>query len=58
HKSIIIGKQGTMLGKIGSEARMDIERMLDTKVMLQLWVKVREDWRNRQIDLRALGYEE
>ncbi|MEG1606236.1 MAG: GTPase Era [Clostridia bacterium] len=58
HKSIIIGKQGAMLGKIGSEARMDIERMLDTKVMLQLWVKVREDWRNRQIDLRALGYEE
>lgn len=58
HKSIIIGKQGAMLQKIGSEARGDIERLLGTKVMLKLWVKVREDWRNRAGDLRALGYEE
>ena len=58
HKSIIIGKQGTMLRKIGSEARVDIERLLGTKVLLKLWVKVREDWRNRMGDLRALGYEE
>lgn len=58
HKSIIIGKQGAMLGKIGSQARMDIERLLDTKVMLQLWVKVREGWRDRASDLRALGYED
>jgi GTP-binding protein Era len=58
HKSIIIGKQGAMLQKIGSEARADIERLLGTKVMLKLWVKVREDWRNRTGDLRALGYEE
>ena len=58
HKSIIIGKQGAMLQKIGSEARVDIERLLGTKVMLKLWVKVREDWRNRAGDLRALGYEE
>ena len=58
HKSIIIGKQGAMLQKIGSEARLDIERLLDTKVMLKLWVKVREDWRNRQSDLKTLGYEE
>ena len=58
HKSIIIGKQGAMLQKIGSEARADIERLLGTKVMLKLWVKVREDWRNRAGDLRALGYEE
>ena len=58
HKSIIIGKQGAMLGRIGSEARADIEKLLDTKVMLKLWVKVREDWRNRAGDLRALGYEE
>lgn len=58
HKSIIIGKQGAMLGKIGAQARMDIERMLGEKVALKLWVKVREDWRNRALDLRALGYEE
>jgi len=58
HKSIIIGKKGSMLGKIGSEARVDIERMMGTKVMLKLWVKVREDWRNRESDLRATGYEE
>ena len=58
HKSIIIGKQGAMLGLIGREARMDIERMMDTRIMLKLWVKVREDWRNRAGDLRALGYEE
>ena len=58
HKSIIIGKQGAMLGKIGSEARRDIERLLNTHVSLKLWVKVREDWRNRAGDLRALGYED
>ena len=58
HKSIIIGRQGAMLQKIGSEARADIERLLGTKVMLKLWVKVREDWRNRAGDLRALGYED
>lgn len=58
HKSIIIGKQGSMLQKIGSQARVDIERLLGGKVMLRLWVKVREDWRNRSGDLRTLGYEE
>ena len=58
HKSIIIGKQGAMLGKIGREARVDIERLLGTKVMLKLWVKVRVDWRNRAGDLRTLGYED
>ena len=58
HKSIIIGKRGAMLGKIGSEARADIERLLATQVLLKLWVKVREDWRNRAGDLRALGYED
>ena len=56
HKSIIIGKQGGMLGLIGREARVDIERMMDTRVMLKLWVKVREDWRNRAGDLANLGY--
>ncbi len=58
HKSIIIGKQGAMLKLIGSQARTDIERLLGTKVMLRLWVKVREDWRNRASDLRTLGYED
>lgn len=58
HKSIIIGKQGVMLGRIGSQARVDIERLLGTKVMLKLWVKVRLDWRNRAGDLRTLGYED
>ena len=57
HKSIIIGKNGEMLKKIGSQARTDIERLLGTKVMLKLWVKVREGWRNREGDLRSLGYE-
>ncbi|MCI6290210.1 MAG: GTPase Era [Clostridiales bacterium] len=57
HKGIIIGKQGAMLRTIGAEARRDIEGLLGTKVSLQLWVKVREDWRNRMDDLRTLGYE-
>ena len=57
HKGIIIGKQGAMLRTIGAEARRDIEGLLGTKVNLQLWVKVREDWLNRMDDLRTLGYE-
>lgn len=56
HKRIVIGKQGTMLQRIGTEARVDIEKLLGTKVSLKLWVKVREDWRNRMDDLRTLGY--
>ena len=58
HKGIIIGKQGAMLRTIGAESRRDIESLLGTKVNLQLWVKVREDWRNRMDDLRTLGYED
>ena len=58
HKSIRIGKQGAMLKKIGSEARTDIEGLLGSRVMLRLWVKVREDWRNRMGDLRMLGYDQ
>ena len=58
HKGVIIGRQGAMLKKIGSEARADIERLLGCKVMLRLWVKVREDWRNRTGDLKTLGYGE
>ena len=57
HKRIIIGRQGTMLGRIGRQAREDIEKLLGTHVSLKLWVKIREDWRNRNDDLRTLGYE-
>ncbi|MDD3213456.1 MAG: GTPase Era [Eubacteriales bacterium] len=56
HKGIIIGKQGAMLRRIGEEARADIEALLSTHVNLKLWVKIREDWRNRVGDLRTLGY--
>ncbi len=58
HKAIIIGRQGAMLRTIGSQAREDIEKLMGTRVLLKLWVKVREDWRNRESDLRATGYEE
>ncbi|MBR6029443.1 MAG: GTPase Era [Clostridia bacterium] len=57
HKGIIIGKGGAMLRTIGTEAREDIERLMCTHVDLQLWVKVRPDWRNRPEDLRNLGYD-
>ena len=57
HKGIIIGKQGTMLKRIGQAARQDMEWMLGNKVNLQLWVKVKEDWRNSVGMLRELGYE-
>ncbi|NLV59479.1 MAG: GTPase Era [Clostridiales bacterium] len=57
HKGIIIGKQGSMLRRIGQEARQDIEALLGMRVNLQLWVKVREDWRNRRQDLQTLGYD-
>ena len=57
HKGIIIGKHGTMLQTIGSEARADIEKLLDTHVNLKLWVKIRPDWRNNVSDLKNLGYE-
>ncbi len=56
HKGIIIGKGGAMLKKIGSLARIDIEKMVECKVYLQLWVKVREDWRDNDLVLNELGY--
>lgn len=56
HKGIIIGKQGSMLKKIGSEARMEIENLLDQKVNLQLWVKVKKDWRDSDFLLKNYGY--
>ncbi|MFR3785702.1 GTPase Era [Agathobaculum desmolans] len=58
HKGIIIGKQGKMLREIGQQARGDIERMLDARVFLELWVKVKEGWRNNQYQMRNFGYEE
>lgn len=58
HKGILIGKQGAMLKKIGSYARKDIEFFLKTPVNLQLWVKVRADWRDKVYDLKDLGYSE
>ena len=56
-KGIIIGKQGTMLRKIGSQARRDIEYLLGEKIYLELWVKVNEDWRNKRSVLKTMGYE-
>ena len=58
HKGIIIGKQGSMLKKIGASARSDIEKMLDCKVNLQLWVKVKKDWRDSDILLKNFGSRE
>ena len=58
HKGIIIGKQGAMLKAVGSRARADMERFFDCKINLQCWVKVKEDWRNRQGLLRSFGYNE
>ena len=56
HKWIIIGKGGSMIKLIGSEARQDLENLLGIQVNLQLWVKVRPDWRNSLADLKELGY--
>lgn len=56
HKGIIIGKNGTMLKKIASEARLDIEKFLDSKVNLQCWVKVRDDWRNKESMIHHMGF--
>ena len=56
HKGIIIGKQGAMLKKIGSTARYEIEKMLDKKVNLKLWVKVKKDWRDSDFLIKNFGY--
>lgn len=56
HKGIIIGKQGSMLKKIGTKARISIENLLDTKVNLKLWVKVKKDWRDSDTLIRNYGY--
>ena len=56
HKGIIIGKQGVMLKKIGSAARYEIEEQLEGKVNLQLWVKVKKDWRDSDFLIKNFGY--
>ena len=56
HKGIIIGKNGSMLKKIGSTARRDVEQMLEARVNLQIWVKVRKEWRDSDIFLKNFGY--
>lgn len=58
HKGIIIGKGGAMLKRIGSDARREIEALLDGKVNLQLWVKVRKEWRDSELYLKNYGYNE
>lgn len=58
HKRIIIGKNGSMLKKISTFARQDIENFFDCKVFLQTWVKVKEDWRNRERLLQNFGFDE
>lgn len=56
HKGIIIGKGGAMLKKIGSNARFEIEKMLECKVNLSLWVKVRKGWRDSDVQMKNFGY--
>lgn len=58
HKGIIIGKGGVMLEKIGSNARFEIEKMLERQVNLRLWVKVRKNWRDNDLMLKNFGYHE
>lgn len=58
HKGIIIGKQGAMLKSIGTKARISMENLLDAKVNLKLWVKVKKDWRDSEILLKNYGYRE
>ncbi len=58
HKGIIIGKGGAMLKKIGSYARSDMEKFFGCRINLKIWVKVKEDWRNRENILRSLGYDD
>ena len=56
HKGIIIGKQGSMLKKIGTNARYEIEQMLECQANLKIWVKVRKDWRDSDVQMKNFGY--
>ena len=58
HKGIIIGKQGAMLKRIGKDARYELEHMLEAKVNIRLWVKVKKDWRDSDFLIRNFGYDE
>lgn len=58
HKGIIIGKQGSMLKKIGSNARYEIERLLGSPINLQIWIKVKKDWRDSDFLLKNFGYDQ
>jgi GTP-binding protein Era len=55
-KAIILGRRGTMIKRIGQDARREIEKLLGTRVYLELWVKVRKKWRKDENQLRRLGY--
>ena len=57
HKGIIIGKQGSMLKKIGSNSRRDIQRFLGNQINLQIWIKVKKDWRDSDFLLKNFGYD-
>ena len=57
HKGIMIGKGGAMLKKIGSAARYEIEKLLDSKVNLKIWIKVKKDWRDSDVLLKNIGYD-
>ena len=57
HKAIVLGKQGQMIKKIGIASRESIQKILDSRVRLDLWVRVKEDWRNDQRILNEIGYD-
>ena len=57
HKGIIIGKSGSMLKQIGTQARVEIENLLDCRVNLQLWVKVKKDWRDSDFLIKNYGFD-
>ncbi len=57
HKAIVVGKQGELLKWVGTQARIDIEKLINTKLYLKLWVKVRSNWSDDEAAIHALGYE-
>ena len=57
HKPMVIGDQGERIKRIGTEARVELERLLDAKVFIEIWVKVRSGWADDEQRLRAFGYE-
>jgi len=57
HKAMVIGDKGERIKRIGTEARMELEKLMDAKVFLELWVKVRSGWADDEARVRAFGYE-